>query len=265
MSAPGIFSVGGSPVSTTGTLALSLENEAANYVWAGPTSGFAEAPAFRALVATDLPAANTSSQGAVILPTGAASNTLGTAAMASTSSFDASGAAATAESDAEAYSAANNAATATALASSPTTCTAGNAPTGILTSGNATGCAPTGTAAWSSGTTYTSTTTTQYLGVSSIESGSRTNPWPAPRAGSMQSCTASANAAQSGTNYYVLYLYKNGSLCSSGPAITLNGAQYTAVADNTHTCSLAQGDLLSWQINITGTPVAAILSVTCLF
>jgi hypothetical protein len=158
-----------------------------------------------------------------------------------------------------------NAATASALASTPTTCNAGYAPTGVTASGNSTGCAPLGSASWSSGTTYTSASSTQYLGLSSIESGSRTNPWPAPRAGTVQSCTATMNAAESGTNYYTLYLYKNGSLCSSGPAITMNGAQYTAVTDNTHTCSVAQGDLLTWQLNITGTPTTAIVSVSCLY
>ena len=158
-----------------------------------------------------------------------------------------------------------NAATASALASTPTTCNAGYAPTGVTAAGNSTGCAPLGSASWSSGTTYTSASSTQYLGLSSIESGSRTNPWPAPRAGTVQSCTATMNAAESGTNYYTLYLYKNGSLCSSGPAITMNGAQYTAVTDNTHTCSVAQGDLLTWQLNITGTPTTAIVSVSCLY
>lgn len=56
LSAPNIFSVSGSPVTSTGTLALSLANQTANYVWAGPTTGSATAPTFRALVANDIPA-----------------------------------------------------------------------------------------------------------------------------------------------------------------------------------------------------------------
>jgi hypothetical protein len=56
---PGIFSssVTGSPVTTTGTLAdtITLVNENANTVWSGPASGAAGVPAFRALVAADLP------------------------------------------------------------------------------------------------------------------------------------------------------------------------------------------------------------------
>lgn len=49
-----ILSVSGSPVTTAGTLALSLTNQTANTVWAGPTTGAAAAPTFRALIANDL-------------------------------------------------------------------------------------------------------------------------------------------------------------------------------------------------------------------
>lgn len=50
-----IFDVTGSPVTTTGTLSATLDTQTANYVWAGPTSGGAATPAFRALVAGDIP------------------------------------------------------------------------------------------------------------------------------------------------------------------------------------------------------------------
>jgi hypothetical protein len=53
---PAEFSVAGSPLTTTGTLAVTKANQNANIVYAGPTSGGAAAPAFRALVAADLPA-----------------------------------------------------------------------------------------------------------------------------------------------------------------------------------------------------------------
>lgn len=60
---PGIFTVSGSPVTTTGTLTGALATQAANLVLAGPTSGGAATPTFRALVNADLPltgvAANT--------------------------------------------------------------------------------------------------------------------------------------------------------------------------------------------------------------
>jgi len=52
---PGLFSVTGSPVTATGTLTATLATQSANLVWAGPTTGVAAAPAFRALVVADLP------------------------------------------------------------------------------------------------------------------------------------------------------------------------------------------------------------------
>lgn len=55
LAAPGIFIVSGSPVSTTGTLTLTLANQNSNRVFAGPVSGGAAVPAFRALVAADIP------------------------------------------------------------------------------------------------------------------------------------------------------------------------------------------------------------------
>jgi len=56
LSMPAEFSVAGSPVSTSGTLAVTKANATANTVWSGPTTGGPAAPTFRALVAADLPA-----------------------------------------------------------------------------------------------------------------------------------------------------------------------------------------------------------------
>ena len=56
LSAPAMFSVSGSPVTTSGTLALSLATQAANLVFAGPASGSAAAPTFRSLALADFPA-----------------------------------------------------------------------------------------------------------------------------------------------------------------------------------------------------------------
>jgi len=53
---PAEFTVVGSPISTSGTLAVTKTNENANQGFFGPTSGGAAAPTFRALVAADLPA-----------------------------------------------------------------------------------------------------------------------------------------------------------------------------------------------------------------
>ena len=55
LSLPDIFSVSGSPVTSSGTLTASLATQTANQILAGPTTGSAAAPAFRALVAGDLP------------------------------------------------------------------------------------------------------------------------------------------------------------------------------------------------------------------
>lgn len=60
LSLPGIFTVSGSPVTTTGTLSASLNNQNANVIFAGPSSGSANAPTFRALVANDIPSLNAS-------------------------------------------------------------------------------------------------------------------------------------------------------------------------------------------------------------
>jgi hypothetical protein len=49
------FNIGGSPVTSAGTLALSWKNQTANLVFAAPVSGGAGAPTFRALVAADIP------------------------------------------------------------------------------------------------------------------------------------------------------------------------------------------------------------------
>lgn len=54
LSLPSIFSVSGSPVTTSGTLTGTLATQTANYFFAGPTSGSAAAPTFRAIVAADL-------------------------------------------------------------------------------------------------------------------------------------------------------------------------------------------------------------------
>jgi hypothetical protein len=56
LSMPTEFSVSGSPVTSSGTLAVSKVNQNANKVYAGPTSGGAASPAFRSLVTADLPA-----------------------------------------------------------------------------------------------------------------------------------------------------------------------------------------------------------------
>jgi hypothetical protein len=50
-----IFNVANSPVTSSGTLTVTLDTQSANTVWAGPSTGAAATPAFRALVAADIP------------------------------------------------------------------------------------------------------------------------------------------------------------------------------------------------------------------
>jgi len=79
LSATGPFSVSGSPVVGAGTLALSLANQNANLVLAGPSSGGSASPAFRALVAADIPSLPYSSLTGVptsLPPNGSASGDL---------------------------------------------------------------------------------------------------------------------------------------------------------------------------------------------
>lgn len=52
---PSFLSVSGSPVTTSGTFTVTLATQAANAVFAGPASGSAAAPTFRALVGADIP------------------------------------------------------------------------------------------------------------------------------------------------------------------------------------------------------------------
>jgi hypothetical protein len=56
LSLPNLFTITGSPVTASGTLTATLATQAANRVFAGPTTGADAAPTFRALVAEDIPA-----------------------------------------------------------------------------------------------------------------------------------------------------------------------------------------------------------------
>lgn len=56
VSVPSPFSASGGPITTSGTIAITIPNQTANTVYAGPTSGGSAAPAFRSLVAADIPA-----------------------------------------------------------------------------------------------------------------------------------------------------------------------------------------------------------------
>lgn len=56
LTVPAEFSVSGSPITSSGTLAVTKATQSANLVFAGPTTGSAAAPTFRAVVAADIAA-----------------------------------------------------------------------------------------------------------------------------------------------------------------------------------------------------------------
>lgn len=65
-----LFDVAGSPITTTGTLTVTLDTQSASTFFAGPTSGGAAAPAFRPIIGTDIPLnANEVAWGAVATDT----------------------------------------------------------------------------------------------------------------------------------------------------------------------------------------------------
>lgn len=66
ISAPGsVFSISGSPVTTTGTLTLNFVTQTEKTFFAGPTSGSPATPVFRTILATDLPYVSASNEGIV--------------------------------------------------------------------------------------------------------------------------------------------------------------------------------------------------------
>lgn len=91
LSLPSQFAISGSPVTTTGTLTAAWNTQTANYVLAGPTTGAAAAPTFRALVSGDIPSLSyVSSVGATapITSTGGLTPTIGVTSSALTKTDD---------------------------------------------------------------------------------------------------------------------------------------------------------------------------------
>lgn len=87
ISVPSFLSRTGSPITSAGTIAITLANQSANQIFAGPSSGSSAAPAFRVLVSDDMPtialaklATTTASRAAVFNGSGAlaASSTITT-------------------------------------------------------------------------------------------------------------------------------------------------------------------------------------------
>lgn len=103
LTAPSIFTVSGSPVTTTGTLDFALNEQAANTVFVGPATGVDAVPTFRALSYADLPfvlytenavspVANTASgDNSVAIGSGASATATGTLAIGTGASADIEG------------------------------------------------------------------------------------------------------------------------------------------------------------------------------
>ena len=84
MTVPSILSVAGSPITISGTLAVTLATQTANTVFAGATSGGAATPAFRALVAADIPSLDASKITTGLLGASLGGTGLGTIALGDT-------------------------------------------------------------------------------------------------------------------------------------------------------------------------------------
>lgn len=64
LAVPAEWTVSGNPITTSGTITIAEATQTANTCYAGPSSGGAAAPGFRALVAADIPASLTGSNAA---------------------------------------------------------------------------------------------------------------------------------------------------------------------------------------------------------
>jgi len=65
LTTPAEFSVSGSPITTSGTLAISKAAQSGNTVWASPSNGSSGVPSFRNLIGADLPSPGASTLGGV--------------------------------------------------------------------------------------------------------------------------------------------------------------------------------------------------------
>lgn len=65
---PSVFSVAGSPITVSGTFAVTLATQVANQIFAGPSTGADAAPTFRMLVAADIPTLDASKIGTGVFP-----------------------------------------------------------------------------------------------------------------------------------------------------------------------------------------------------
>lgn len=82
LTTPAFLLVAGSPITTSGTLAVTLATQSANTIFAGPTSGGPAVPTFRALVSADIPLISLTAGVSGILPIANGGTNASTAAAA---------------------------------------------------------------------------------------------------------------------------------------------------------------------------------------
>lgn len=175
LSMPAQFAVVNSPVTGAATLLVSWEAQAANTVFAGPTTGIPAVPAFRALKADDLQ--NTGTTTTVLHGNASGATSFSAVVGADFGSqtakyFLAAPNASDGNPSFRAIAASDvptlnqnttgNAATATALAANGTNCSAGNYPLGVDASGNAESCTAVSGAYWGFGSNTVYPTSTGY-------------------------------------------------------------------------------------------------------
>lgn len=121
------------------------------------------------------------------------------------------------------------------------------------------------TVEWSTASTSLCTTagTACYMGVGYTGGNQSKGNFIAPRAGVVKNCAISVGFATTSSNYYTAALWKNGSVCTSGPNMVLNTGSNAVVADYTDSCTVAQGDKLSWALTPTGTVTGDVAAATC--
>lgn len=243
---PSILSLSGSPITTSGTLAISLASQSQNRVFASP-NGSSGTPTFRALVAADVPTLNQDTTGnaatatdatnatkvlladdnslsADVFPTWVATTSANVAEKTSSLklTFNPLTGALAATSFTGALS--GNAATATALAANPSDCSANQYATTIAASGNLTCSQVTGSQLSLSDVT-TNDSTTSLHGFLPKLGGGTTNflradgTWAAPSGGVTNSAGNNVVPKSNGTNIVASSISDDGTTVSTAEVI----------------------------------------------
>ena len=203
---PSILSVAGSPITSSGTLALSLATQSANQVFAGPTTGASATPTFRTLVDADIP--NT-----ITIDLAATATALATPRAINGTNFDGT---------APITITAN-------LPANPTACASGEYVSDIAADGTLTCSTPAG---GGSGT-VTSVSVTTANGVSGSVANATTTPAITLTLGAITPSSVAAVGTVTGSNL-------SGTNTGDQTTITGNAGTATALAANGANCSAGQ-------------------------